>query len=71
MPKTRGRILCVVTNAADYEKVGYRTGLWLGELTHFVDAVKKAGYAVDIASPQGGYVPLDPESLARAGASRP
>jgi len=63
MPKTRGRILCVVTNAADYEKVGYRTGLWLGELTHFVDAVEKAGYAVDIASPQGGYVPLDPESL--------
>lgn len=58
------RILAVVTNASDYEKAGYRTGLWLGELTHFQDAVEKAGFSVDIASPEGGYVPIDPESLA-------
>lgn len=58
-----GRVLAIVTNAADYEKVGYRTGLWLGELTHFQDELEKAGYAVDLASPRGGYVPLDPESL--------
>lgn len=58
-----GRILTIVTNAADYEKVGYRTGLWLGELTHFQDEVEKAGYEVHLASPRGGYVPLDPESL--------
>lgn len=57
------RVLALVTNAADYEKAGYRTGLWLGELTHFQDVVEKAGYAVDIASPRGGYVPIDPESL--------
>jgi putative intracellular protease/amidase len=57
------RILAIVTNVGEYEKVGYRTGLWLGELTHFLDVVEEAGYRVDIASPNGGYVPIDPESL--------
>lgn len=57
------RILAVVTNVGEYEKVGYRTGLWLGELTHFLDVVEGAGFRVDIASPNGGYVPIDPESL--------
>jgi putative intracellular protease/amidase len=57
------RILAVVTNVAEYEKVGYRTGLWLGELTHFLDVVEPAGFVADIASPAGGYVPIDPESL--------
>lgn len=57
------KILAIVTNVAEYEKVGYRTGLWLGELTHFLDVVEKAGYQADIASPSGGYVPIDPESL--------
>jgi putative intracellular protease/amidase len=27
------RILIIVTNVGEYHKVGYRTGLWLGELT--------------------------------------
>ncbi|WP_199195905.1 type 1 glutamine amidotransferase domain-containing protein [Nocardia sp. MDA0666] len=61
------RILVIVTNAGEYEKVGYRTGLWLGELTHFYDYVTEHGYIVDIvdiASPAGGFVPIDPESLA-------
>ena len=58
------RILVIVTNVNEYEKVGYRTGLWLGELTHFYDFVVENGYDVDIASPAGGFVPIDPESLA-------
>lgn len=57
------RILAVVTNVGEYEKVGYRTGLWLGELTHFWDVAEGAGFGLDIASPSGGYVPIDPESL--------
>lgn len=57
------KVLIVVTNSAEFEKVGYRTGLWLSELTHFWDVLEKAGIAMDIASPAGGYVPLDPESL--------
>ncbi|WP_432559011.1 type 1 glutamine amidotransferase domain-containing protein [Granulicoccus sp. GXG6511] len=57
------RVLALVTNTADYEQVGYRTGLWLGELTHFQDVLEEAGYEVEIASPRGGYVPIDPVSL--------
>ncbi len=64
------RILVVVTNAREYEKTGYRTGLWLGELTHFMDVAEKAGFEIDIASPSGGFVPIDPESLITSGAAR-
>lgn len=62
MAKTN-RILITVTNVPEYQKVGMRTGLWLGELTHFWDVAEQAGYSMDIASPQGGRVPIDPESL--------
>lgn len=57
------KVLVVVTSTGEYEKVGYRTGLWLGELTHFDDVLTEAGYTVDIVSITGGDVPLDPESL--------
>lgn len=57
------RILIIVTNVGEYEKVGYRTGLWLSELTHFWDVAEEAGFGLDLASPAGGYVPIDPESL--------
>src|SRR5674476_1078682 len=57
-------ILIIVTSAGKYEKVGFRTGLWLGELTHFWDVAKDAGFDLTIASIDGGHVPLDPESLA-------
>jgi putative intracellular protease/amidase len=58
-----GKILIVVTNVDQYDRVGFRTGLWLGELTHFWDAVQEEGFQADIASPSGGWVPLDPQSL--------
>ena len=58
-----GRILNVVTNVDQYDRVGFRTGLWLGELTHFWDAVEEHGFRSDIASPTGGWVPLDPQGL--------
>ncbi|MFC4118015.1 type 1 glutamine amidotransferase domain-containing protein [Nonomuraea zeae] len=57
------KILIIVTNVGEYEKVGLRTGLWLGELTHFWDVAEQAGLSMDIASPLGGKIPLDPESL--------
>lgn len=56
-------ILVVTTSTPDYDTVGYRTGLWLGELTHFYDVVSAAGAQVTIASVAGGRVPLDPMSL--------
>lgn len=58
-----GNILIVVTNVDQYESVGFRTGLWLGELTHFWDAVVEHGFRCEIASPSGGWVPLDPQGL--------
>jgi len=58
-----GKILIVVTNVDQYDRVGFRTGLWLGELTHFWDAVEEKGFRSDIASPSGGWVPLDPQGL--------
>lgn len=58
-----GKILIVVTNVDQYDRVGFRTGLWLGELTHFWDAVEEQGFQSDIASPSGGWVPLDPQGL--------
>lgn len=58
------RILIIVTNAGEYETVGMRTGLWLGELTHFYDYAQEHGYELEIASLAGGFVPIDPESLA-------
>jgi len=57
------KILIIVTNTGEFEKVGFRTGLWLSELTHFWSVAEAAGYAMDIASPLGGIVPIDPESL--------
>ncbi|MEV8017541.1 type 1 glutamine amidotransferase domain-containing protein [Streptomyces sp. NPDC086554] len=56
------RILAVVTNQATYGSDPHRTGLWIAELVHFYDAVRRAGFEVDIVSPEGGRVPLDPRS---------
>ena len=39
------------------------TGLWLAEAVHFYDELTKQGWTVEIASPRGGYTPLDPLSL--------
>lgn len=53
------KIAVVATNRDNALKNGKPTGLWLSELTHFVDVVMQAGFEVDIASPMGGKVPLD------------
>ncbi|GAA5630134.1 hypothetical protein Acal02_00731 [Acinetobacter calcoaceticus] len=59
------RILHVVTNVAQYEKVDRPTGLWLGELTHAYDEFEKHHYIQDIVSPLGGHSPIEPKSLER------
>ena len=57
------KILAVVSSTLEFEKVGYRTGLWLGELTHFWDVAEENGVGITIVSTAGGAVPIDPESL--------
>ncbi len=53
------KIVAVATNRDNALKNKVATGLWLSELTHFVDVVMQAGFEVDIASPSGGKIPLD------------
>ena len=55
------KVLMVVTSAA--ELGGHPTGLWLEEFAVPYQALRKAGYSVVVASPQGGAAPLDPRSL--------
>lgn len=62
----RKRILVVLTSWPKYPTLDRATGLWLGEAVHFVKKVEAAGYEVDYVSPQGGYTPIDPHSLAMA-----
>lgn len=60
------KILVVLTSVEKYPEMDRATGLWLGEVVHFVRKVEAAGYEVDYVSPQGGYTPIDPHSLAMA-----
>lgn len=57
------KILIIVTNVGVYANSNLATGLWLSELTHLYHAAEERGYAVTIASPKGGDIPVDPESL--------
>ncbi len=57
------RILIVATNQTHLPESKTPTGLWLSELTHFWDILTIAGYKLDITSPNGGKIPLDPRSL--------
>jgi putative intracellular protease/amidase len=52
------KILTIATNSKP-ELHGHPTGLWLSELTHFLDVVDRAGYSYDLASPLGGKIPID------------
>ena len=60
------KALIVVTNHSDFENPkADPTGLWLSELTHFYDEVEKEGIQIDIVSPKGGKIIIDPRSLGR------
>lgn len=58
------KILVVLTSVAKYPSLNRATGLWLGEAVHFVEKMESAGYEIDYVSPLGGYVSIDPHSLA-------
>jgi len=64
------RILAVVTSHDGYDDSDEKTGLWLGELTHFWEIVSEAGFELDVVSPKGGQVPLDQRSLGLTGGAR-
>ncbi len=57
------KLLLIVTNVDKYASGRLKTGLWLSELTHIYHSAEKKGWDITIASPEGGHVPIDPESL--------
>lgn len=65
------RILIIVTSNARMGEHAKPTGLWAEELAVPYYALLDAGAEVEIASPRGGQVPLDPGSLKPAGQNDP
>lgn len=56
-------ILMVVTGTGMFADKKLETGLWLSELTHIYHSAQSQKCETTIASPKGGVVPVDPESL--------
>lgn len=57
------KVLIVVTSHQQLGNTGEKTGYWLGEVTHPYKELIDAGFAVEIASIQGGTAPVDKRSL--------
>lgn len=57
------KLLLIATNVDRYASGRLKTGLWLSELTHIYHSAMEKGWGITIASPKGGTVPIDPESL--------
>lgn len=61
-PIIKKKILIVLTSHGTLGSTGKPTGYYLPELTHPLYALKNAGFAFDIATPNGGEAPMDPKS---------
>jgi len=59
---TGRRAVVIATNHGVLD-VGKPTGVFSSELTVAYYAFRDAGMAVDVASPKGGVIPVDPQSL--------
>lgn len=57
--KSKGKVLIVVANSAKSTTTGWPVGFWGAEFTHPYLELTEAGYAVEVASPNGGKVELD------------
>jgi putative intracellular protease/amidase len=56
-------ILLVLTNHAELGDTGKLTGFFLSEAAHPYEVFAENGNPVTLASPKGGFAPLDPKSL--------
>ena len=65
------RILMIVTSPDRLGDTGKPTGFWAEELAAPYYALADAGATVQLASPQGGPVPVDPGSLKPRGSNAP
>ncbi len=65
------KILMILTSQASMGVGGAPTGVWFEELSTPYYAFVDAGIDVEIASPEGGRIPLDPHSLRPSGRNPP
>lgn len=65
------KLLMIVTSNSEMGTTGKKTGIWAEELAVPYYLFKDAGFEVEIASPKGGPVPFDPNSLKEAGKNDP
>ena len=65
LPMAGTRALCVATNHGVLD-LGVATGVFASELTVPYYAFLDAGMEVDVASPRGGVIPVDPLSMEEA-----
>ncbi|MFY4775429.1 type 1 glutamine amidotransferase domain-containing protein [Metabacillus sp. RGM 3146] len=56
------KVLMVLTNASKIDEK-HETGLWLSEFAEPYNEFKKRGFAVTAASPEGGKIPIDQNSV--------
>lgn len=56
-------ILLVVSNHGELGTTGTKTGFFLSEAAHPWEVFRQAGYDVQVASPAGGFAPVDPKSF--------
>lgn len=57
------KALAVCTNTGSYPTKGTKTGMWFSELVYYIEELSKRNISIDIASPLGGEIPVDPRSL--------
>lgn len=57
------QIILIVSTSASTMTCGKPTGVWLEEYAIPFLKFKQAGYRIEVASPAGGQVPIDPASL--------
>src|SRR5579864_2579286 len=55
----KGKVLAIVSSHDKLGETGYPTGYWISELSHPYLQLWRAGYEVEVASPQGGKAPVD------------
>lgn len=60
-PNGKGKVLIVAANPSKASN-GWPLGVWAAEISHPYDELTHAGYTVEIASPDGGDLFIDPYS---------
>ncbi|MGC1480349.1 MAG: type 1 glutamine amidotransferase domain-containing protein [Chthoniobacterales bacterium] len=57
------KVLMVLSNHGELGDTGKDTGFYLSEAAHPFEVFRDSGFDVVLASPEGGFAPVDPKSL--------